>query len=245
MATKENIHAGHRKRLRERFLKHPDSFSDHELLELLLCSFLPRVNTNALAHTLLFTFGSLENIFLANKEELLSITGIGENTATQILVFGEIYRKAFCSPKDKKQAVWISYRVYSKEIRNYFDDFTSEKLIVFFLDKKFVPFFHAEFTDKMLSRVNVDTRDLANLIALKKPAHIIVAHNHPSGNCLPSDTDDDTALQIAAICTLPGCGFGDNLIFTKNDCYSYKNENRFDKLVDLSKYKDFLIEQKV
>ena len=61
----KNIHSGHRQRMTERFLKYPDSLSEHELLEIMLYPALPRKDTNPLAHKLLSLFGSLENVLRA------------------------------------------------------------------------------------------------------------------------------------------------------------------------------------
>ena len=50
---KPNPHAGHRNRMRERFLKEGGaSFEKHELLELLLYNIIPMQNTNVIAHRL-------------------------------------------------------------------------------------------------------------------------------------------------------------------------------------------------
>lgn len=45
----ENIHGGHRDRMRSRYLQEgPDGFADHELLEMLLYGCIPRGDTNPL-----------------------------------------------------------------------------------------------------------------------------------------------------------------------------------------------------
>ena len=53
MQEERNLHDGHRDRMREKLLKNPDSLSDHELLEILLYQFIPRKNTNEIAHNVL------------------------------------------------------------------------------------------------------------------------------------------------------------------------------------------------
>ena len=61
---------GHRKRLRERFLKSGfKGFSEHEILELLLTLCIPRKDVKDLAKTLLKKFGSLRNVFDADPFE--------------------------------------------------------------------------------------------------------------------------------------------------------------------------------
>ena len=48
------VNEGHRQRLRNRMLKEGlDNFQDHEILEFLLFQYIPRKDTNKIAHNLL------------------------------------------------------------------------------------------------------------------------------------------------------------------------------------------------
>lgn len=79
---KENLHAGHRQRMRERFLQSGfDGWQPHEVLEILLYEVLPRVNTNLHGHRLVKRFGLLKNVFEADPEELQQVEGIGPASA--------------------------------------------------------------------------------------------------------------------------------------------------------------------
>ena len=61
-----SIHAGHRQRLKERFLKDGlDNFEDHQVLELLLFYGIPQRDTNEIAHELIRKFGSLSKVLEA------------------------------------------------------------------------------------------------------------------------------------------------------------------------------------
>ena len=84
------LHDGHRERLRERFLTSPESFADHELIELLLCYSITRRNTNDIAHELLNNFGSIKDIFDADIPALAASKGVGESTALFLRVVSEI-----------------------------------------------------------------------------------------------------------------------------------------------------------
>ena len=54
---KEDVHSGHRDRLRNKFLIHGiDIFEPHEIIELILFYAIPRKDTNKLAHNLLKQF---------------------------------------------------------------------------------------------------------------------------------------------------------------------------------------------
>ena len=88
------MHDGHRERLRERFLREGlDSFEDHNILELLLFYVIPRKDTNELAHLLLDRFGSLSAVLEAPYEELKTVPGIGELSASLLCLIPEISRK--------------------------------------------------------------------------------------------------------------------------------------------------------
>lgn len=91
----DNIHAGHRQRLRKLFLTtHPSALSDHQLLELLLFYAIPRADTNITAHLLLETFGSITGILGADINHLIKVDGIGEKSALLIKMILELMRRA-------------------------------------------------------------------------------------------------------------------------------------------------------
>lgn len=76
------LHAGHRARVRRRFLTSGlDSFQDHEVLELLLFYAVPRRDVNEMAHMLMDRFGSLQGVLDAPEEELRAIPGVGTKIA--------------------------------------------------------------------------------------------------------------------------------------------------------------------
>lgn len=79
----KNPHAGHRKRLRESAKHDKDlrGFSDVELVELLLSFFIPRKDTNVLAHKLLDRYGSVLNVLSAPQSELIEFPNMTAQTA--------------------------------------------------------------------------------------------------------------------------------------------------------------------
>ena len=92
MSTMENIHIGHRQRLKNRFLEEGlEHFDEHQVLELLLFYCIPQRDTNGIAHELLTHFGSLTQVMEAPVEELQKIKGVGESAATFLSLLN-----AFC-----------------------------------------------------------------------------------------------------------------------------------------------------
>ena len=89
-----NLHEGHRRRLKERFLKDGlDGFEAHNVLELLLFYAIPQRDTNDLAHQLLQRFGSLSAVFEADYEELCQLPGVGTNVATLLKLIPDLTRR--------------------------------------------------------------------------------------------------------------------------------------------------------
>ena len=73
----ENIHQGHREKMRQRFLKSGlEGFADHEALELLLYYAIPRQDTNPIAHALMERYDSLSGVLNAPVEDLEKVEGI-------------------------------------------------------------------------------------------------------------------------------------------------------------------------
>jgi hypothetical protein len=82
MPDSDDLRAGHRQRLRKRFLvSGPHSLSEPELMELLLTYAIPRRDVAPLAHQLLERFGDLAAVLAASHEELLAVPGVGEQVA--------------------------------------------------------------------------------------------------------------------------------------------------------------------
>ena len=81
-----NVHEGHREKLRNRFIQDKgfENFEDHQILELLLFYANSRKDTNPLAHELLDQFGSLKGVLEARPEQLMTVSGIGDQAATLI-----------------------------------------------------------------------------------------------------------------------------------------------------------------
>lgn len=88
---KKHLHAGHRSRMRRRFLRDGlSSFADHEVLELLLFYVVPRQDVNPMAHALLDKFGSLPGVLDASIEDLCTIHGVGPKIAQFLTLIPDI-----------------------------------------------------------------------------------------------------------------------------------------------------------
>lgn len=234
MGSGENIHEGHRERIINKFINYPDSLSDHEILEMLLFPFIPRKNTNELAHRLLERFGSFKAIFDCPPKTLVEVEGIGSKTAWAIGLCGKLINEAAKRFESKQNMPWANHDIYCREIRSDFLYLYDENLIIYFLDDKCRVFYKLTYGDRNRSSVSAELPEISEKMALKKPRYIIVAHNHPSNNVNPSTDDDMTVGRIMLMCAAHGCGFTDSLIYNRyGEYYSYYLNGRFSSVPEL------------
>ena len=72
----------------------------------------------------------------------------------------------------------------------------------------------------------VDTKMVFWYAMSKKASAILLFHNHPSGNALPSKTDEKTTATIIDACKILGLTFFDHIIITRDEYYSFlENDN--------------------
>ena len=228
MSTNENLHAGHRERTINKFLNYPDAFNEHELLELLLFYAVPRKDTNPLAHRILRVFGSLENVFNASSEELMTVEGVGKSVATTIRVMGQIIS---VQERFKKKRVRLNAPGDAKAlIREYLEGRPNETFILVLLNAKMELITVLEFTDDKTEQVSADIPEITHALSIHRPKFAVIAHNHPSRIFMPSEKDDIATKKVALICNVHGVELADHLILGGNDVYSYRNSGMMDQI---------------
>ena len=127
-----NVHAGHREKMREKYARAgADAFLEHELLEMLLFYAVPYRDTNPTAHRLVERFGSLSGVLSAPREELLSVSGIGEYAADLISLVKEAADAALSERLPDKRE---DRETLARRAREILSDAERDKTVAFFLD---------------------------------------------------------------------------------------------------------------
>lgn len=76
-----------------------------------------------------------------------------------------------------------------------------------------------------LDTVLAHPREIFSDPIVDRAAYIIVAHNHPSGDVMPSQKDVTLTQQLAAAGQLLGIPLRDHIIVTKTEDYSFKQRH--------------------
>jgi DNA repair protein RadC len=213
----------------EKFLNNPQSFSDHELLEVLLFYAIPRRNTNEIAHRLLRTFGSLEKVFNADKQMLKSVDGVGDKVAAEIMLVSRLIN--VIHEKQTTPTRIANFGELYKYIQKLFENVKKvEKFNMVLLSSEFKVLTCVDFTDNIASSVSVEIPELVNAFVIHKPKYLIISHNHVSGDPKPSESDDVMTMRVNILCALHGVKLFDHLIVGKT-LYSYRDKGDLDRLM--------------
>ena len=97
-----------------------------------------------------------------------------------------------------------------------------ERFHVVFVDAKRRYIGAAAMGQGAISVITLRMRELFRSALALNATAIIVAHNHPSGDCRPSETDITETRRLAAIAEALDIELIDHLIFTPNSLYSMR-----------------------
>lgn len=195
MRTEENIHEGHRRRLKNKFLEAPDSLEQHEMLELLLFFARPQINTNEIAHRLLRKFGSLAGVFEADFASLAEVEGVKEHTATLIKLQLELFRR-YMQDKYEIKNMKLSSQNAGEYIKSLFYGYTNEVFYLILLDADFRIISTEKLTTGTNDSANISSREVNRIAVNQNAVYVILAHNHPNGILIPSAEDIKTTKII-------------------------------------------------
>ncbi|MEG1519726.1 MAG: JAB domain-containing protein [Clostridia bacterium] len=241
-------HLGHRGRLREKIAsKGFESLFPHEQLEFILFGAFPQGDTNALAHRLISTFGSLEKVFKAPVSDLLNVNGIGD-AAALLLKSYEFMAPLLCDKIPNKMIVLKTLGDLRWFLNPFFQDKTREEFHVLLLDKSFKLIKHVIMASPIMNQIYVDMAQVMSEISLNNPSAIVFAHNHPSGNPYPSTNDIEfTKKYFTAISLAFNITISEHMIFTSyGDCYSFRNGGLLENMrIDIEKNNGLKLADKI
>ena len=215
-----SVHAGHRKRLKERFRQEGlDSFDELHVLELLLFYCIPQKDTNLLAHELLDRFGSLPQVLEAPAEELEKVPGVGEHVSTLLTLITDISRYYMVS-RSARFDVLLTNEQCGDYLLPYFVGRRDETVFMLCLDAKCKVLCCKEVGRGSVNSAGVPVRRVVETALGVNATTVILAHNHPSGLAIPSSEDIITTRRIAIALDAVGIVLADHIVVADDDFVS-------------------------
>ena len=215
-----SIHAGHRQRLKERFLRDGlDNFEEHQVLELLLFYGIPQRDTNEIAHALMEKFGSLSRVLEASPEELAEVKYVGDNVTTlfQLITAVARYYQVSCAMREEilptldKCGEYLVPRFFGR---------ATETVFLLCMDAKCKVLCCREVGQGSVNSAGISVRKIVETALGVNATTVILAHNHPSGLALPSSEDVQTTRRVAAALEAVEIHLADHIVVADGDYVS-------------------------
>lgn len=216
-------HAGHRNRLRARFLKAGlAGFADHEILELFLTLVVPRRDVKPAAKALLDRFKTLRGVVAAPREKLIEIRGIGARAATELAFLHAFLERLL---KDRARAAGPALS-NPDAVRDYLQIGMSalkdEVLQVLFLDAKNTIIESEALHRGTVNQTAVYPRKIIERALHHNAVSFILVHNHPSGDPTPSEEDKAVTRAVAAAARAMGMSLHDHIVVGRDREFSFR-----------------------
>jgi DNA repair protein RadC len=216
-------HAGHRDRLRGRFVKSgAGALEDYEVLEVILFAVIPRRDVKPLAKQLLAEFGGIAGLLGASLEDLKSVKGLGENAAVFLKAVHALTQRMLVADVHKKPVLgsWQKLLDYCHVAMAHEK---REQFRILFLNRK-----NELIADEVQQIGTVDhapvyPREIVRRALELGATALILVHNHPSGDPTPSDSDIVMTEEIIRAARALDIMVHDHLIISRSGPSSMKS----------------------
>ncbi len=221
-APQKPHYAGHRKRLRERFIVGgADGLPDYELLELVLFRALPQLDVKPIAKALISKFGSFADVISAPPERLREVEFVKDAAITEIkLVQAAALR--LMKQRVMKKPMLASWSALIEYIRAAMAYETKEQFRILFLDRKNVLIADEVQQQGTVDHTPVYPREVVKRALELSASAIVLVHNHPSGDPTPSRADIEMTKQIVETCQKLSIVVHDHVIIGRDGHASLK-----------------------
>jgi DNA repair protein RadC len=222
--------AGHRQRLRERFIAGGlDGFQDYEIIELLLTLGTPRKDCKDAAKAALKRFKTLQAVLEASTEELCEIDGIGPKNSFGIKLITAVADRHLEKKLISKNAINNSKELF-QYLYHHMRDKNREYFKAIFLDSKNRVIHTQTISEGTLTAGSVYPREVIRAALNQHAAAMIFVHNHPSGDPKPSPEDLSITRQLVYAGKIMGITVHEHIIIGENRYFSFADQGHIARM---------------
>jgi len=204
--------------------KGAEGLTDVELLAIILRSGGRNDTAVDLSRELIKKFSGLNNLVLAEPEQLSEIKDIGIAKATSIKALGEIAKRISNAKTNSGRFIRKPQDVYDI-IKSETSGKFEEHLYLISLDRKNKVISKDLISKGTLNETLIHPREVFKKALTKNASSIILVHNHPSEELTPSLEDVKVSKRIARTGMEIGVPLIDHLVVTDRGFTSMKAQN--------------------
>jgi DNA repair protein RadC len=223
-AGQDYPNSGHRRRLREKFLRAGfSSLNDYEVIELLLTLGTPRKDCKQSAKAAIKRFKSLRGVLEASPEELREIGSLGPVNTFGILFIRQVASE-YLKEKAKERPVCNSSQAVYDYLCLSMRGLEVEVFKVLYLNSQNRLLDEEDVSKGTVNMTAVFTREVIKKAIQNQATALIFAHNHPSGNPSPSKQDREITRELIAAARLMQICVQDHIIIGDAGYFSFAKE---------------------
>ncbi len=201
-----------------------ESLTDAELLGILIGIGTRELSAVDLAKQILHSVdGDLAKLSQLSLKAITKFKGMGPAKAITVMAAMELARRKVDSEPNKKICLKFSSDVY-KFLQPHLTDLLHEEFWLILLDRQANLIKHVKISIGGVSATVADPKIIFKHALEHLASSIIVCHNHPSGNLLPSESDQLLTKKLKNAAKLLDIHFMDHMIFTDNGFFSFADE---------------------
>jgi len=203
----------------------PGMLSDAQLLAVILRSGRPGETVLDLAGRVLYEEGrkGLASLYALSLQELQEIPGIGRVKAVQIKCIGELARRIWAQRKGEKR-VFSDPVTIAEHYMEYLRHLDQERVVLVFLDNKNFYIDDMVLAQGTVRSASVSPREVFIAALSRRAVKVVVLHNHPSGDPMPSGEDADITDRIRMCGDMLDIQLADHIIIGDGTFFSFRQE---------------------
>lgn len=200
-----------------------EHLSNRDLLAIILRCGYCGMSVLQLADELIAKAQGINHLRSMNMDDLTAIKGISKIKAIELMACFELaQRSIYCDLKEKEQicqpkeiAAYLMQKIGYKQ---------QEHFIVLLLNTK-----HQIIAEEILFVGTLNTsvvhaREIFKAAIIHNSAKILIAHNHPTNDCIPSDQDIKVTNMIYETAKIVGIPLLDHIIVGQSSYFSFKEK---------------------
>jgi len=216
--------SGHRARLRKRLIDGgTEALADHEVIEYLLMTAIPRRDVKPLARSLIQRFGSLAGVLNADSRALAAHPGMGDTSAAAMKIVALAARR-MARQEVAEQPVLGSWQALIDYLTIDMAHLTVERVRVLYLNSQNMLIHDEHVGDGSIDEAAIHPREVIRRALDIGASALILVHNHPSGKPEPSRADIDVTNRIAEAGRLLGIVVHDHVIIGRQGHVSLRSK---------------------
>jgi DNA repair protein RadC len=212
---------GHRRRIKNKFIKHGlSAFHDYEVLELILTYCIARKDVKPIAKDLLAHFGSFQAVLDAPLEALQQVHAVGEHSAVlfKLIQAGCTY---YLSSSIEGKEIISSPKALIDYLRSCMASLSNEQFRVVYLNAKNELLCDEIIQEGTIDQAAVYPRTIVERALDAGAVAIILVHNHPSGDPTPSIHDKKLTSTLVNATKPLSIRVHDHIIVSSRGYYSF------------------------